>query len=275
MVCSNSKMHALPLYNKAAFLIHKDGRITLERANLYNGFSLSTKNNQSVNFLGDCRNNEKEKGPVFYDLLYKNNVIKAKDRVLYRLVGNKVIERIEGETTIEVIPVGLVLSFPKNEDLQNIGPGSILNFVIKGLETVVDAIEAGPMIVSNNEVDIKMDLEGWTTENSIRTQAARLDYIDMRGPKIAVGITNNQELIVVAINGRIRESVGATHVDMANILKKLGSQEAMGFDPGGSTTLVVNGIQQNISPYNKDYESNIYSLPPTPRNVGNAVLGFL
>ena len=51
--------------------------------------------------------------------------------------------------------------------------------------------------------------------------------------------------------------------------------EAMGFDPGGSSTLVAGGTTRNISPYNHEYEKNIYSLPPEPRAVSNAVIGYL
>ena len=114
--------------------------------------------------------------------------------------------------------------------------------------------------------------EGWKTENSIRTQAARLDFLDMRGPKIAVGIDKIGNLSIVSINGRIRESVGATHQDMAEILKAEGMISAMGFDPGGSSTLVVDNKVLNISPYNHNYESDIYSLSPEPRAVASAVI---
>ena len=61
---------------------------------------------------------------------------------------------------------------------------------------------------------------------------------------------------------------------MAEILLGLGMQSAMGFDPGGSATLVVNGETLNISPYNRDYERNVYSLAPEPRSVANAVVGY-
>jgi exopolysaccharide biosynthesis protein len=120
-----------------------------------------------------------------------------------------------------------------------------------------------------------MEAGGWKTAASIKTQAARIDYIHMRGPKIGVGISKKGELIVVAVNGRLRESVGVTHSELSSILADLGSYEAMGFDPGGSVTLVVNNRQLNISPYNKDYLRNPYSLPPEARFVGNAVLGYL
>ena len=120
-----------------------------------------------------------------------------------------------------------------------------------------------------------MEEEGWKTSHSIRTQAARLDYTNMRGPKIAVGINSQGEMAVLTINGRIRESVGATHADMAAILKKHGLECAMGFDPGGSSTLVVDNRILNISPYNRNYETNVYALPPEPRAVSNAILGFI
>jgi hypothetical protein len=61
---------------------------------------------------------------------------------------------------------------------------------------------------------------------------------------------------------------------MAEILSAHGVESAMGFDPGGSSTLVVGDQTLNISPYNGDYERNVYSMPPEPRAVSNAVIGF-
>ena len=146
---------------------------------------------------------------------------------------------------------------------------------MQGWDQVEHAIEAGPMLIDGGQNCIDMEVEGWTTRNSIRTQAARMDYIDMRGPKIAIGLDACGDLSVLAINGRIRESVGATHADMAEILIGQGAKKAMGFDPGGSSTLVVGGETLNISPYNPDYESDIYALPPEPRAVANAVIGWM
>ncbi|MQY78789.1 MAG: hypothetical protein GH151_06290 [Bacteroidetes bacterium] len=59
------------------------------------------------------------------------------------------------------------------------------------------------------------------------------------------------------------------------ILIELGIQKAMGFDPGGSSTLVVDGKTLNISPYNSQYEKNVYSLSSEPRTVANAVIGYI
>ncbi|MFC1610472.1 phosphodiester glycosidase family protein [Myxococcota bacterium] len=74
---------------------------------------------------------------------------------------------------------------------------------------------------------------------------------------------------------RIRESVGATHHDMAHILKAQGMASAMGFDPGGSATLMVGTKTVNVSPHNSQYLQRIYAAPPEPGPVANAVIGAL
>ena len=175
---------------------------------------------------------------------------------------------------LPVLPVGLVVSFPSGGLPSDWEVGRVLSLDLAGISDVADAIEAGPLLLDQGELCIDMEIEGWKTQNSIQTQAARLDYLDMRGPKIAVGLDAEGGLGVLAVNGRIRESVGATHGEMAEILRARGIQSAMGFDPGGSATLVVGEEPLNISPYNRDYERNIYSLPPQPRGVANAVVGY-
>ncbi len=275
LISSNGKIQSLPLYNKAAFLIKENGKIEFQRVNLKKGLTIKFKNGRELHFDQSARNRIKNDKPAFYDLLFKKEEIIGKKRVIYRFVNNRVIERIADiDENIKIIPVGLTISLPIKDDIPGISIGDEVSFEVKGLEDVVNAIEAGPMLLKSSEVAIDMEIEGWKTTNSISTQAARLDYTDMRGPKIGVGITKKGDLVVVAINGRIRESVGATHIDLANILKEYGCVNAMGFDPGGSVTLVAHGKQLNISPYNSEYELNWYSLPPRPRTVGNAVLGI-
>jgi hypothetical protein len=198
------------------------------------------------------------------------------------MAGNAVKEVIHSEKGqhIPIVPVGVTLSIPRAQfDSNMFKTNRVLKIDMlphKHLDwsKLQHAVEAGPMLVARGTAVIDMQKEGWKTTNSIKTQAARLDFTDMRGPKIAVGLRKDGTLLVLAINGRIRESVGATHCDMADILISYGAEIAMGFDPGGSSTLVVDGKTLNISPYNKDYEKDIYSLPPQPRFVANAVLGW-
>ena len=270
-----------PLFNKPAFLIYENGRLDIQRVSSKNGFSISFES-ESMTFAAKQYNLHSNVMPCYYDLLYDHATIKSDGNVIVRLAGNTVKEIIHGKKgrQISVIPVGITLSIPRtyfNEKIFKTNQVLKINmlpheqFDWSGLK---HAVEAGPMLVENGKTGIDMLKGGWKTTNSINTQAARLDFTDMRGPKIAVGLKNDANLLVLAINGRIRESVGATHDDMADILTSYGAETAMGFDPGGSSTLVVNGKVLNISPYNKEYEKDIYSLPPQPRFVANAVLGW-
>jgi hypothetical protein len=263
-----------PLFNKPALIVLPDGTIKIKRVNSSNGITISDSSNRIV-FSPDTYNPKHQLNtPCFYDLLFPDDQLEGNGRILVRLTGHTIIDiihTIENEM-VSVLPVGLTLSFPKDQFPKTWEMGKELNIKMNGWEEIDSAIEAGPQLLKEEEVCIDMDLEGWKTQNSIKTQAARLDYLDSRGPKIAVGIDKSGDLTVLTINGRIRESVGATHGDMADILKTQGMEYAMGFDPGGSSTLVVDNKVLNISPYNSEYEKDVYSLPPEPRAIANALI---
>lgn len=276
LLVSDKKIVCPPLYNKAALLIFSDGKLNITKVNSKNGITV-TRGNKKVIFTQDDYN-VKIPGinPCYYDLLYPKEEIKSKNRIIVRLSGNVIKDIIKNTDSVKIVPAGLILSFPANKFSPVFNQlEAEVEISVNGIDNVLHAVEAGPMLVENGKIAIDMEDEGWTSMNSIRTQAARLDYTDMRGPKIAAGLDSNGNLLVLTINGRIRESVGATHIDMAEIMIKLGAVKAMGFDPGGSSTLVVNNKVLNISPYNKEYEKNIYSLPPEPRAVSNAIVGYI
>ncbi len=278
LIISDFHVQCPPLFNKPALLVHESGKLNIKRVNCSGGLFLSN-GKQKIEFTSKQYNmpNPEEQKWCFYDLLYDKGYLPAVNRTIVRLAGNKVMEIIKTpeQKTLKTIPVGLTLSFRSDFYPENsFEEGMELEIKLKGFETVKFAVEAGPMLIDKSKECIDMEIEGWKTNNSINTQAARLDYTDMRGPKIAAGIDGNGNFMVLTINGRIRESVGATHNDMAEILESFNIKEGMGFDPGGSSTLIFGKEVLNISPYNSKYERNIYSLPPEPRAVANAILGI-
>ena len=284
LLIMNQNVFCPPLFNKPAFIIYKNGRVDIRKVNCKDGL-LVTGPAKSLKFISNNYNQHNDGEPCYYDLLHTNDNIVGNGHVIIRLAGNKVKQVIKTKTneSVKVLPVGITLSIPKSmfNDKMFI-TGKSIN--LKLLDSKQDpyhwndisyAIEAGPMLIDQGKQCLDMSIEGWKTTNSINTQAARLDFTDMRGPKIAVGIKKSGELMVLMVNGRIRESVGATHNDMADIMRNYGIYKAMGFDPGGSSTLVVDGEVMNISPYNKNYEKDIYSLPPQPRFVSNIIMGWI
>ena len=284
LLIMNNKVFCPPLFNKPAFIIYKNGDVDIRKVNSKAGFIIKEKN-QELTFNTSNYNNHSITEPCFYDLSYAEDTFEGNGNVIVRIAGNtlKEIIKTKPKEKVSVIPVGITLSIPIDlfSDAM-FKEGKPLSIQLLEPEEnpykwdeISYAIEAGPMLIDGGKQTLNMEDEGWKTSNSIKTQAARLDYTDMRGPKIAVGITKEGKLMVLMVNGRIRESVGATHFDMVDILLKYGMDKAMGFDPGGSSTLVVDGNIMNISPYNKNYEKDIYALPPEPRFVANAIMGWI
>ncbi|HHJ09328.1 MAG TPA: glycosyltransferase [Bacteroidetes bacterium] len=279
MIITGGKILSAPLFSKPAFLVDRAGNMTIQRISLSQGITLFDEQ-EEIHMTGEQRNPAQVPAdrPCFYDLMYSGGDIPARGRSVVRMAGDRIMEVIRKPVggRVKIIPVGITLSFPEGKVPEGwMREGKVLQIHIPGFENIQDAIEAGPLLVKNGKKTIDMEVEGWKTAFSIATQAARLDYTDMRGPKIAAGTDKKGNLLLLAVNGRIRESVGATHEDMADIMIRYGAHDAMGFDPGGSSTLVVEGKTLNISPYNSRYQENVFSLPPEPRAVSNAVIGYL
>jgi exopolysaccharide biosynthesis protein len=68
-------------------------------------------------------------------------------------------------------------------------------------------------------------------------------------------------LLLLTVDGRSENSGGMTLIELANMMRELGTWQAMNFDGGGSTVMVVEGKVVN-RPSDKEGE----------RAVGNALL---
>ncbi|MDQ8159301.1 MAG: phosphodiester glycosidase family protein [Gemmatimonadota bacterium] len=85
---------------------------------------------------------------------------------------------------------------------------------------------------------------------------------EMRHPRSAVGVSRDGRTVwLYVVDGRSTASVGMTLVELAEALRRLGVWDALNFDGGGSTALVVDGHLVNVP-----------SDPAGERAVGNAVL---
>ncbi len=83
-----------------------------------------------------------------------------------------------------------------------------------------------------------------------------------RHPRTVVGFSRDSAtLYLVTVDGRSQKSVGMTTVELADIMLELGAWQAMNFDGGGSTTMVV-----------QDTIVNSPTDPTGEREVGNALL---
>jgi len=85
---------------------------------------------------------------------------------------------------------------------------------------------------------------------------------EMKHPRTAVGFSRDSStLYLLAVDGRSQRSVGVTLDELASLMRRLGAWNAMNFDGGGSTTMVINGAVMNVP-----------SDSAGERAVGNALL---
>ena len=95
-----------------------------------------------------------------------------------------------------------------------------------------------------------------TTEGTISRNA------EVRHPRTAIGYSKDgNTLWLFVVDGRSTSSVGMTLVEVADQMRKLGAWQALNFDGGGSTTLVIEGQVVNAP-----------TDPTGEREVGNALL---
>jgi len=70
---------------------------------------------------------------------------------------------------------------------------------------------------------------------------------EMRHPRTAVGFSRDSTtLYVLTVDGRSQASLGVTLVELASIMRRLGAWQAMNFDGGGSTSMVIDGKLMNV-----------------------------
>lgn len=69
---------------------------------------------------------------------------------------------------------------------------------------------------------------------------------EVRHPRSAIGFSRDSStLFLVAVDGRQEASAGMTLTELAAMLRRLGAWNAMNFDGGGSTTMVIGGAVVN------------------------------
>ena len=85
---------------------------------------------------------------------------------------------------------------------------------------------------------------------------------EVRHPRSAIGFSRDSStLYMVVVDGRTQKSVGMTLTELAALMRRVGAWQAMNFDGGGSSAMIVEGALVNAP-----------SDATGERAVGNALL---
>ncbi len=99
------------------------------------------------------------------------------------------------------------------------------------------ALVAGPWLLEDGEV---------TPEAQWRREGFTGAHTDIRHPRTAIGFTPDGWGVIVTVDGRrAGATIGATHVEVAEMMRRWGVTDAVMLDGGGSTQLAVKGQLAN------------------------------
>ncbi|HEX6972385.1 MAG TPA: phosphodiester glycosidase family protein [Limnochordia bacterium] len=148
------------------------------------------------------------------------------------VIGGEVIEVARGSQPIP--PEGYVVVADNDGPLSGLGRGDRLEAEWRLMPSRFNqplrfAIGGGPRLVEGGRVAITAAAERF-----------RPDVAVGRAPRTALGVTDEDELLLVVVNGRQEGlSIGLTLEELAELMIELGAKDAMNLDGGGSSTLVV------------------------------------
>lgn len=141
---------------------------------------------------------------------------------------------------------GAVLSAygPRAEAVKATNDGDTVKVLLATLPRIkngaapVALIGGWPRILKDG---VNVASEAATVEGTLSRNA------EARHPRTAIGFSKDSTRVyMLTVDGRSENSGGATLIELAGLMKKLGAWQAMNFDGGGSTTMVVGGHVVNM-----------------------------
>jgi exopolysaccharide biosynthesis protein len=156
---------------------------------------------------------------------------KTSSHYAHIVVDNYKIQYVANNSVL-IPPNGFVIVGPKKYLSDKFDKGDLV-FYETSLSPddwfdVVHAVGGGPYLVRDGSVFIDK-------------QKFKKSFLWDKEPRTAVGYTKSGILILVTVDGRTKDSYGATLTELANLMFDLGAYNAMNLDGGTSTQMVVNG----------------------------------
>lgn len=221
----DKKIYTGPIYDRVALGIFKDGydvgRVQLDGKIIGNNQEIKIDNINQPRMLSS------------YILAYTRDWGKYAPAspqygVQLQIVGNKITAA--SANPLSIPENGYVLVGPKSK-LGKLFGADYVDVEIKTnpkWENVQHIISGGPYLLKDNQIFIDMT-------------AQKLQSIGGRNPRTAIGYTEDNNLVLVAVDGREGSSVGLTLVELAKLMKSLACTNAINLDGGGSTVMYVKG----------------------------------
>ncbi len=229
----DSKIITGPIYNRAAIGINFDGTYSIGNTDIK--FALK---NKKFNLKIDNINQPRMLST--YTLLYTEKWGKMSPPPpkygLCATVKNGVVDGIY-TSAVEIPKEGYVISGPKEAILSLKGQKKLVLDVEypEAFKNSKHIISGGPFLLKDGKIYIDAKEE-------------KLTAITGRNPRTLMGYTENNDLILVTVDGRETRSIGMNLYEAAKYMQKLGCKNAINLDGGSSSVMYLNGKVTNTPP---------------------------
>lgn len=231
-----------PILNRGVIAWNAEGDVTIDRVRLQETLTTDRGEQFSVQHLNSgyvqagLSRYTPDWGSAYTSLTdYETLVTVQNDQVTHQ-------QRVEqaGETPVTIPADGYLIAIRADSRAVNaLSIGTILNLentVTPDLSEYSDAIGAGPLLLKNNVSVLDPALEQFSAA-----------FSQQSAPRSAIGRTPEGTLILATIQQRIG-GTGPSLNETAQIMKSLGTSDALNLDGGSSTTLVLSEQILNRSP---------------------------
>lgn len=201
-------------------------------------------------------------GIVYYDRKYgtSTKTNKTSREIVVEKVGSKEVIKTIQPGSSEIPENGYVLSFQGVtsfiiKDLKAGDEVSVGFYYPEAYRDVKDLLAAGPMLIKDGR-PVKIDLTFYQKS------------LAKRHPRSALGLTRNNHLLLVAVDGRGKYGAGLTFKELQSLMLRLGARQAISLDGGSSTTLYYQGQVINSPANGKETKiANAVLILPRPLPV--------
>ncbi len=230
-VILNRELIAGPIFNRVSLGMTDDGAFKMARISLRGQISDNTGKSLPIHNVNQPR---VIKGQyILYSSRWGRTAPPAPNNgIAIQIDGNSTITRVD----TKALPIprdGYVLTGPDNGLAGHFTPGTSVGlsvYTTPDWSGVTHALGGGPYLVKEGQPYV-----------DIAQESFRKGSFTKPAPRTAVGYTRDNHLLMVTVDGRQNASTGVTLWEMAAIMKELGAINAMNFDGGSSTQMVVRG----------------------------------
>ena len=243
-----------PLFGRSAFVAGSGNNVGIARLGMDSVSILFSGTSERIK-PSSVNPDTLDENPAVFDILQGNRTPAANpERLGISITGRRVLEIGRGEMKIPVN--GFVLSLPDKPrwrkfaaSVDRTGAVDYGLPSIDGLDGAPrQAMAGGPQLLSGLSIANSLEEENLVPGTPPVTFCGDETQGRSLLPRMAVGITGRNEVIVAAVDGRnYRRSLGESLDGLSGLLRMLGCVSAVNMDGGSSKRMILQGKQLDLS----------------------------